>query len=151
VHYSAQVSDAELVPAFASPPAEPQRAARAAYDPARTLDDNRAAAAATFGAKPQPLVRRARDAIVAAHRGGYLAFRWNVFRKLVLLANRCAGSQAYVWFTDVQDLTGSGVLIQHAARPSKLQALEQQAMVWFGTTALFVPYVYLLLAIALIP
>jgi hypothetical protein len=152
LHHGASSSDALLRPAFASPPpGELATAARSAYDPARPLADNRAAITRTFGAADPAATRRARDAIVSADRVAYLAYRWDVFRQLIQLAHPPTVSQVYVWFTDVQDLSGTAGLIKHNAAPSRLQRVLHPAMLWLGTTWLFEPYVYLLLAVALLP
>jgi hypothetical protein len=151
LHHGGSASDAVLRPAFASPAGDLAAAARAAYDPARPLAETHDAIARAFGAGDGSATRRARDAIVPANRLAYLACRWDVFRQLIQLDHRPAGSQVYVWFTDVQDLSGSAGLIKHDAAPSRLQRLLQPAMRWSGTTWLFEPYVYLLLAMALVP
>lgn len=78
------------------------------------------------------------------------AARLDRFAKLLRLDD-AGGSPVYIWFTDVQDLLGSAKRIGHAAAPSAVQAKLQSAMVWLGTTWLFKPYVYLVLACLLLP
>jgi hypothetical protein len=152
LHHGASVADAALRPAFANPPAgDLAAAARAAYDPARSLAESHDATARVLGAPDGAAIERARDAVVSASRRAYLAYRWHVFRQLIQLAHPPAGSQVYVWFTDAQDPAGSGAMLEHSAAPSHLQRLLQPATRWLGTTWLFKPYVYLLLAIALLP
>ncbi|MBC7976603.1 MAG: hypothetical protein H7138_16640, partial [Myxococcales bacterium] len=111
----------------------------------------RAAAARTLGSPSPAALAKTRDALVSSHRGAFLAYRWNVLGKLLQWTHRPAGSQVYLWFTDVQDLSGSAGLLQHDARPSAFQRLLQRCMTWLGTTGLFVPCFYALLALALIP
>jgi hypothetical protein len=105
--------------------------------------------AAKFPAPPAAAPAQA-GATGAPDLGG-LGERWDGFLRRIQLVDRPAGSQVYVWFTDVQDLSGSAGLIRHNAAPSGLQRVLQPAMRWLGTTWLFVPYVYLALALALLP
>jgi hypothetical protein len=65
------------------------------------------------------------------------------------LENRPTTSQVHAWFTDVHDLSSSAGVVQHGAASSRLQGLLRPAMLWFGTTRLFAPYVYLALGLAL--
>jgi hypothetical protein len=152
LYHGGKTTDAELGPAFAAPPSSGlEAAARAAYEPQRPLAEIQATIARTFGAAPLDAVVRTRDAIVSANRGAYLAYRWEVFRQLIQLENRPASSQVHLWFTNVQVASGSAGLIQHGAAPSQLQRALRRVMGWLGTTWLFVPYMYLMLAIALVP
>ncbi len=151
IHHAAPQPDAALAPAFATrPPGGLDAALRAAYDPTWSLDQLRAAAARTLGS-PSPALTETRDAVVSSHRGAFFAYRWELLGALLQWSHRPAGSQVYVWFTDVQDLSGSAGLLQHDARPSALQRILQRGMTWLGTTWLFAPYLYAVLALALFP
>jgi hypothetical protein len=73
------------------------------------------------------------------------------FRGALHLDHEPGSSAVYIWFTDVQDLLGSAKRIDHNSSPSALQATLQRWMTWLGTTWLFKPYMYLVLALALLP
>jgi hypothetical protein len=72
-------------------------------------------------------------------------------RSALIAEPALGGSQAYVWFADVHDVSGSAGLIQHDARASHLQAALQPAMRWLGATPLFDPRAYALVLLVLAP
>jgi hypothetical protein len=90
-------------------------------------------------------VARAWRDIVLGHPGAYLAYRANVFRDRVRLGGPNPAN-AYVQFTDGGDPT-SVDKTGHDARPSWIQKRLRSAMVWVSSSALFRPYVYLVLAL----
>ena len=79
-----------------------------------------------------------------------LGDRWEGFVR-VLTPDRPDGTAAYTWFTDVHDLQGSAGLIRHDGVASGLQSVLQRCARWLGTTWLFSPWLYLVIAIALVP
>jgi hypothetical protein len=95
-------------------------------------------------------IARAWKAIVLSHPAAYLEYRWHIFRERIQLGTGRIPSGAYIWFTDVLDLSGSAQKIGHTARASKVQTSMQSAMLWFGTSLLFRPYVYLVLSLVLV-
>lgn len=95
-------------------------------------------------------ISRAWKAIVLAHPLAYLEYRWHILRERIHLGDSALPSGAYVWFTDILDVSGSARKIEHTARPSKIQAALQPAMLWVGTSWLFRPYVYLVLSLVLV-
>lgn len=96
-------------------------------------------------------VTRAWKTIVPSHIPGYLAYRWGVFTRLVQLADPPDGSAAYIWYTDVFDPLGSARKLGHNGSPSAVQAEMRIVLGWFGTTWMFRPYLYLILALLLLP
>jgi hypothetical protein len=96
-------------------------------------------------------IARAWKQIVLGHPRAYLAYRWRVFRELVHLGDREIPSGAYVWFTDVLDISGSAQKLGHNASPSKLQVQLRDAMLWLGDSWMFRPSLYLLLSLVLLP
>lgn len=96
-------------------------------------------------------VTHAWRAVVPAHLSAYLAYRWTVFRQLIQLSDGPFGSAAYVWFTDIQDLPRTAGWINHNAWPSRTQQILNEGMWKLGFTPLFRVYIYLFLALALLP
>ncbi len=94
-------------------------------------------------------ISRTWKAVVFAHPLAYLEYRWHILRERIHLGDRAIPSGAYVWFTDILDLSGSARKVGHTARPSKIQTALQPAMLWFGTSFLFRPYIYLVLSLVL--
>ncbi|MCW5807242.1 MAG: hypothetical protein KIT31_33100, partial [Deltaproteobacteria bacterium] len=115
-----------------------------AYDPDASLDEVRAAVARTFGRPPRAAVREVRARLVGAHRGAYAAYRAEVFCRIERLCNRGEGSAAYIWLHDAG-------AVRHDASPSGLQRLLQWCMGKLAATWLFLPWLYLALALALLP
>lgn len=96
-------------------------------------------------------ITRAWKRIVLAYPAAYLQYRWHVFRERIHLGDREIPSAAYVWFTDVLDLSGSARKVEHAAVPSKLQARLRDAMSWLGASWIFRPFIYIALGLLLVP
>lgn len=94
-------------------------------------------------------VARAWRAIVLGHPRAYLTYRWFVTAERLHLGGAVPPA-VYAWFTDVLDKSGSGLRIEHAATPSRLQGLLQPAMQALGTGVLFRPALYLGLALVLL-
>lgn len=94
-------------------------------------------------------VARAWRAIVLGHPRAYLTYRAHVTAERLHLGGAVPPA-AYVWFTDVLDKFGSGLRLEHAATPSRLQGLLQPAMQALGTGVLFRPAIYLGLALVLL-
>lgn len=101
-------------------------------------------------AEGRAAVTRAWKNVVLSHVPQYLAYRWMVFRQLIQLNDGPFGSAAYVWFTDIQDLTRSARLIDHDAWPSRTQQLMNAAMWDVASTALFRVYVYAFVGLLLL-
>lgn len=96
-------------------------------------------------------VARAWRSIVLGHPAAYLAYRWEVTRERLHLGDAEIPSATYVWFTDVTNLATATASTGHNAVPSRLQRPLQAAMLWTGTSWLFRPWLYLALALALVP
>ncbi|HEX5058993.1 MAG TPA: hypothetical protein VFV99_06515 [Kofleriaceae bacterium] len=94
---------------------------------------------------------RAWKEVVPTHLSAYLHYRWDVFRQLMQMTEVPVGSAAYLWFNDIQDIDDSAYKIGHDASYSGIQRPLHDAMWWLGSTVLFNVYVYVLLAIALLP
>lgn len=131
-------------------------AMRMTHDPTWSPVDNLWWATDSFFIRPKTaeeraaIVRAWKD-VVPKHVGAYLAYRWGVFRQLVQLTDTPLGSPAYIWFADIQDLFASAHKMSHTAYPSGTQIHLNEAMMWLGSTFLFHVYVYLFLALALLP
>ncbi len=157
--YADPISDAELAPMFEGTPIVAkdrlQGRARKAYNPDWTLDviwseTNRLFSEPTT-VEQREAITRAWKKIVTGNPRAYLSYRMEMFRRLIQFSNKPVGSSIYVWFTDIQDLQGSAQRLQHNSSASKVQAKLQYAMIWLGTTWLFKPYMYLFIALALLP
>lgn len=157
--YADPIRDEEMRPLLDGmrviPTHDLHRMARRAYNPDWTFD-----AIWTTGKKffDEPVTKKQRLAgarawkqIVLGNLRAYFKYRIEIFAHMLGLGHPPSGSPIYIWFTDVQDPFGSAQRVQHFASPSRLQRALQIAMVWFGTTWLFHAYVYLFLAIALLP
>jgi hypothetical protein len=89
--------------------------------------------------------------IVLGHPVAFLEYRAHMFRELVHFGDSDIPSGAYVWFTDVLDLSGSARATGHTATPSRAQRHLFDAMSWLGTSFLFRPWIYLAILLALAP
>lgn len=96
-------------------------------------------------------VSRAWKTVVLAHPVAYAKYRWVVFSQLTQVDDTPLGSPIYCWFTDIQDLWGSGQKVDHAAGPSWIQSQLQRAMFWLGDTPIFHVSLWLIVALLLIP
>ena len=94
-------------------------------------------------------VARAWRAIVLGHPRAYLTYRAHVTAERLHLGGDVPPA-VYAWFTDVLDKVGSGLRLEHAAAPSRLQGVLQPAMQALGTGVLFRPALYLGLALVLL-
>jgi hypothetical protein len=131
-----------------------QARARSAYNPAFLLDavwtpQKRMFNEPTTEAE-RAAIARAWKAIVPTHLGAYLTYRADVFLDVIGLGKAPQGSPIYVWYLDVQDPFRSSHRLAHRAQPGKIQAELQLGMIWLGDSWLFRPYLYLLLALALL-
>ncbi|MDQ3364487.1 MAG: hypothetical protein M3680_03570 [Myxococcota bacterium] len=102
-------------------------------------------------AEQRAAVARAWKDILRRHPGAYLTYRWQVFLQLIQLTEVEKGSPIYQFFMDVQDPYGSAAKMRHSAVPARFQGNLRELMRWFGETPLFTVYLYLFLALALLP
>jgi hypothetical protein len=131
-----------------------QAAIDRAFDPADFLYQNRGRD--QLFRRPKDAAQR--DAIARAWRRvvlgdptAYLAYRFAVFREVLHLSDRDHGSPAYVWFVDIQDPWAARDATDHFAEPSGFQTDARDAMLELGDTWLFRPYLYLAIALVLVP
>jgi hypothetical protein len=96
-------------------------------------------------------IGRAWRHVVLGHPGAFLTYRWAVFRDLVHLDDDDIGPNAYVAFVDTNAVASVDGVLGHNAAPSKLQGVLRRAMYSLGSTWLFRPVVYLVLALLLAP
>lgn len=104
----------------------------------------------------EPRTQADRDAVWAAwkrvvlgHPLAYLRYRWDNFRELVRIDKSPMFSQVYVWFTVIA-APESIEHLHYNAGPSRLQRYEFSAAIWVSNTWLYWPWVYALVAIALL-
>lgn len=89
--------------------------------------------------------------VVLGHLDGYLAYRFEISRRLLGLGGEPAESPVYNWFTDIQDPFFSASVIDHDATGSHLQDLMRAEIHVLGVTPMFSVIVYVVLAVLLIP
>jgi hypothetical protein len=94
-------------------------------------------------------ISRAWRQIVLGHPAAYLTYRVHVTRERIALGVRDIPLAAYVRFLDPSNPEAS-LRTEHAAAPSKLQRHLQRAMRWLGTSWLFRPYIYLVIALVVL-
>jgi hypothetical protein len=96
-------------------------------------------------------VSRAWKKIVLGHLDGYIAYRFEISRRLLGLGGEPAQSPVYNWFTDIQDPFFSASVIDHDASGSHLQNLMRDEIHVVGVTPAFSVIVYAVLSLLLIP
>jgi hypothetical protein len=105
-----------------------------------------------------PRTQDERDAVVRAwkrivfeHKGAYLAYRWEVFRRLLGLGGEEPASPVYAWFTDIQEPYLSAAYIDHDATAGHVQDRLRDAIHVVGATPIFSVMLYVVLALVLVP
>jgi len=96
-------------------------------------------------------VTRAWKAIVFDHLGAYLTYRWEIFRRLLGLADPDFGSPVYNWFSDVQDPGYSALRADHDAAPGRIQDELRAGFTSWERTPMFHVMLYVVLTLLLIP
>lgn len=96
-------------------------------------------------------VSRAWKKIVPTHPIAYAKYRWVLFSQLTQLDDTPLGSPIYFWFTDIQDIYGSGNKVDYAAGPSRFQDHAHVVMWWLGDTSMFHVSLYVILSLLLVP
>lgn len=89
--------------------------------------------------------------IVLSHLGAYVAYRWEVFKRVLELPPVELASPVYNWFTDVQDIYGSAQRIGHDAAAGQLQNILREGSHVVGATVMFYIMLYVVLTLLLIP
>ncbi|MEO8707186.1 MAG: hypothetical protein ABI867_44575, partial [Kofleriaceae bacterium] len=105
-----------------------------------------------------PRTQAERDAVVRAwkhvvfeHKSAYLAYRWEVFRRLLGLEGDDAGSPVYNWFTDIQEPYLSAAYIDHDATAGHIQDALRDGIHVVGVTPVFSVMLYVVLSLVLLP
>jgi hypothetical protein len=153
LRFADDLDDAELQPHLAG---VPLANATAVQPRARTLYGKTARYAATADRLFDPPVSVAqREALFAARRslmraepGAYVAHRWRQLYRLLGFGKTRPSSAAYTRFVAVPEHYKA---LQHGARHSQLQATLIRPVQWLSKTFVFQPYLYLILAIMLLP
>jgi hypothetical protein len=109
------------------------------------------ALAAPRTAAERAAVTAAWKAIVFGHLDAYIAYRWDIVRRLLGLSDDAEGSLVYNWFTDIQDPYFSASAIDHDATGAHLQNLLREAIDVVAVTPVFSVLVYLVLLLLLLP
>ena len=107
--------------------------------------------AAPRTAAERAAVTAAWKAIVFGHLDAYIAYRWDVVRRMLGLSDDAEGSLVYNWFTDIQDPYFSASAIDHDATGAHLQNLLREAIDVVADTPVFSVLVYLVLLLLLLP
>jgi hypothetical protein len=96
-------------------------------------------------------VTRAWKQLVFSHVDAYLAYRWEIFSRLLGVRDNDGGSPVYNWFSDVQDPFYSASRADHDAAPAHFQDVLRRGIHIVGTTPIFEVFVYVALCVLLIP
>jgi hypothetical protein len=107
--------------------------------------------AAPRTAAERKAVTAAWKAIVLGHLDAYIAYRWDVVRRMLGLSDDPEVSPVYNWFTDIQDPYFSASAIDHDATGAHLQNLLREAIHVVAVTPVFSVIVYLALLLLLLP
>ncbi len=126
------------------------------FDPRGSLIDNLWWNAYSFFRIPKTDAERAGNArawkaIVFAYPKAYLAYRWEVFRRVLGLDEEEARSPFYTWFVDIQSPFYTHIRIHHDASPSHLQEWLREATHLIGRSPLSRVITYMILAFLLLP
>ena len=125
--------------------------AAAAYDPGWMWREilERSGTFARPARGEAPAITRAWRDVVGSHPGAYLRYRWDVFAELLALPPRQPPGAVWVWFGDGSAPSADD--IEHDAAASRVQDAMRGGTLALGTGWLFRPWMYLVLAAALIP
>jgi hypothetical protein len=135
----------ELVP---SASADPQARARALGDNHLLFDDpERGLFAGGVGQTQRDAIRAAHWPIIRVTPGGYLAYRWHYFKRVIGLANEKYPAFYTVFVVSHDQATA----IAHQARHSLLQSTLLRIIRPLSRTFLFRPYFYLFVALVMLP
>ncbi|HEX5064023.1 MAG TPA: hypothetical protein VFV99_31805 [Kofleriaceae bacterium] len=137
------LSDAELQPILANTPLLPTHDIQDAAQTELFYDMPRTAA-------ERAAIGRAWKELIPTYPAAYLEYRLQLLIDRIRLHGDDIASTTYVWFTDVND-PDSAAKLGFSARPAGIQTVLRDGMRAAGSTELFRPYVYLLLALVLLP
>jgi len=96
-------------------------------------------------------VTRAWKRVVFGHKDAYLAYRWDIYRRLLGLGDEPDASPVYNWFSDIQDPWYSASRADHDAAPAHLQDLLRRGIHVVGATPIFHVMLYVILSVVLLP
>ena len=96
-------------------------------------------------------VTRAWKRVVFGHKDAYLAYRWEIYRRMLGLGDEPDASPVYNWFSDIQDPYYSASRADHDAYPAHFQDLLRRTIHVVGVTPMFHVILYAILTVVLLP